>query len=145
MYQIMGSECQKEPSCPEGSVIPTGECQQLDGQRCGKATGTNTKAVLYTGTNWYRLGMRSKPPSPGALYQYNTTQPLAQRDSAESVHLCTDLSPAFGPAHMDWSAQEKHRMNSAIHSQHQAELCCRNQQRPPQQQLRCEQLFFPPV
>lgn len=71
---------------------------------------TNKKAVLHNGINWCRLGVRlqSKSPLPEALYQYNPTQPLALARLCCNLVIFGQTGPTtFGPAHVDWSAQEK--------------------------------------
>lgn len=101
VHQIMGSECQQNQAAHTALGVP-------DGHSSGKATVTNTKAAQHsTGTNWCRLGMRSKSPLPGALCQFNTQTLL-------DLSIFGQTSSAFGPTGMNWAAQEKHRTNTVL-------------------------------
>lgn len=102
---------------------PLGSGGNRDGQRGGKATVTNKKAVLHTGINRCRLGirLRSKSPLPGALYRYNPTQPPASARLYSSLNR-VDLPLSDLPTWIGLR-KRKHRINtnSATHS-HKAEL-----------------------
>lgn len=76
-YHIRASEHQKSQATHRALSTPLGRASNWDWQKSGKAMVMNIKALYSTGTNWCRLGMRSRSTLSGALHQYNTTQPLA--------------------------------------------------------------------